>query len=203
MPRLRFVAPLAAILAIAIASVAFAAKVTGGTTTLKLSSATQTALSNNHITVTESGNGYVDPLAGQFTFPISGGNVNLKTFKGFITHKGSVVISNGTKSFSLSHLTIVNNRNGISVDAAVRTHVRKCFTRGGRHHRIRVCLTVYRTHVERVAKVVKAKVSGGSATGTVELTATSAAAINGLAGKHIASAGTPIGTGTTTPTFKK
>ncbi len=202
MPRLRFVAPLAAILAVAIASVALAAKVTGGTTTLKLSSAAQTALSNNHITVT-SGNGYVDPLAGQLTLPIAGGNVNLKTFKGFITHKGSVVVSNGKRSFRLSHLTVVNNKNGVSVDAAVRTSARRCITRGGRRHRIRVCLTVYRTHIERVAKVVNAKVSGGSATGTVELTATSAAAINGLAGKHIASAGTPIGTGTTTPTFKK
>ncbi len=43
--------------------------------------------------------------------------------------------------------------------------------------------------------------SGGTATATVKLTSTGARLFNSLAGKHLASAGTVIGTGSVTPTF--
>jgi hypothetical protein len=59
-----------------------------------------------------------------------------------------------------------------------------------------------RHHVARIATVTDVKVTGGSATGTVNITAATAGLVNLLAGKHVVSAGQVLGTATVTPTLK-
>src|SRR5947209_8015396 len=101
MRRLRFLTALVAVLALAATSAALAAnspftKIKGGTTTLALNSAATTALTAAHLTVTP-----VAPATATgstFTFPISGGRINLKTLHGVIKHHGGITVSNGTKS---------------------------------------------------------------------------------------------------------
>ncbi len=202
MTRVMKVVALAAVLSLALAGVALAAfsKVTGGTTTLTPSSAAVTVLSANHITVTP-----LTPATasgGTFTFPISGGRLNLKTMHGVIRDKGGISVSNGTKTVSLRKPTILSDKHGVSVWALVRGHVaRFCRHIGARHARIR-CVLIARFHTVRIATVTGVTVAGGKATGTAKITAFTARLINRLAGKHVVAAGDVLGSATVAPTLK-
>lgn len=200
MPRLRFVAPLTAILVVAVASVALAAKVTGGTSTLTVNAAAKKFLVNNHITVKTTGtSGYIDPLAGSLTLPIARGSINKKTLNGVIVHKGAVVLSKGSKSITLRDITVVKKGHAIAILAAVRDKARIVCVRV-RHHRLR-CARVLVDRIVKIANVTGGSVKDGTATGTVRLSSASAALVNKVAGKHVVSAGYAVGTGSTTPTF--
>lgn len=199
MSAFRKLAVITAVLSLAITGVALAAysKVTGGTTKITLSSAVTSALSANHLTVTP-----ISPATASgatFTFPIAGGRLDTTTLHGKIRSKGGVTVSNGTQSGTLRQLTVVSNKSGASLWALVRgkTH-RVCTVR--RHHKVR-CVTVSVARSERVATLSDVKVSGSSATATVNLTKASATMINKLAGKQIAKAGDALGTGTIAPTL--
>lgn len=196
MSRLRSLVALTAVLALALASVAVAApnahkvtKVTGGTTNVTLSSAASALLSSNHITVT--------PLApatasgSTFTFPIARGRLNAKN-RGFIVDKGGFALSNGTRTIRVRNLTIDSTKSGVSLYGVVVRAVTV-----GHRGRVRI-----RRGIARVARVTGVKISNGSATGTVRLTGVSAAYINLLAGKKVATAGAPLGQATVTPTLK-
>lgn len=191
MSRLRLIAVLTVIAALAAAGVASAAgsarRVTGGTTTLTLSSAAAKALSDNHLTIA--------PLApatasgSTLSFPIARGRLNSK-LHGFVDQRGGFTISNGSKTARLRRLTVVSSDSGVALRALVAKTVR------ARHGRF-----VVRYYDARIARITGAKVSNSQATGTLRLTAVSAAIINRLAGTHLASAGEPIGTTSVAPTF--
>jgi len=205
MRRLRFLTALVAVLALAVTSAALAAnspftKVKGGTTTLTLNSAATTALTNAHLTVTP-----VAPATASgstFTFPISGGRINQKTLHGFITHRGAITVSNGTKSGTVRSLTIVARGKTAGLYGAVRRSVRgRCHLAGHRPHRHVVCRTVVRWTVVKLATITGVKVSGSSATGQAQLTGDAAKLLNRLSGGSTFKAGQVFGTGTVSPTF--
>ncbi len=205
--RLRVVAPLTAILALALTSVAFAAsptKITGGSTTLTLSPAAAQVLSNNHISASVTGvsSGYTDPMSTTLTFPISGGHVNTTTLVGVVRLKGALALSNGTKTDTLRKLTILSGRHAAALSAEVRVGSRTICRRITRRHRHARCVKVVLYRSERIATVTNVTITGGSATGTVKLTHASADVINDLAGKKVSAAGETIGTGVVTPTLK-
>jgi hypothetical protein len=177
MARLRIAAALATVLATAFVGTALASavKVTGGSATVTPSSAATSLLSSNGITVTP-----VAPASlasGTFTFPILRGRFD-KHLRGVIIEQGGLVLSNGTHSVTIRHLTIDSDRRGVSIDGLVAQ-------RG----------------VVRVARVTGVAVSGTTATGTVHVTAITAAAVNRLAGKHVVGAGAVLGTASITPTL--
>jgi hypothetical protein len=181
MPRIRILTALTVVVALAFASVALAAKVTGGTTTVTASNAAAQALSANHIAIT--------PLApatasgNAFTFPIARGRLNAKTLRGFIVHRGGIAVSNGTRTVRLRRPTIVvANHKRASLFAVVR----------GRRRDV----------VARIARIKDITVSNGSATGTVTITQFTARLLNALAHKPAFKAGDVLGTATTSPTLK-
>ncbi len=199
MPRIRMIVALAAVAALAIPSAAAAAvvRVTGGTTQVTASSAVTSALNANHITVKPLGTATAS--GSTFTFPIVRGRLNTSNLQGVIYHSGGLAISNGTRTLRLSRLTIVSDKSGAFLYSLVagRT-VRSCHAYGRHHHGLR-CVSRTRFTIRRVATVTGVKVSGSTATGNVELTAVAAKAINALAGKSLASAGTVLGTATIAP----
>ena len=103
---------------------------------------------------------------------------------------------------TLRQPTIVSDKHGAWLYAIVRNHAKSSCQPIRLHHPRVQCLIVIRSHSERVAQLIHAKVSGASATATLTLTAASAHLIDTLAGKHVASAGDVLGTGTITPTLK-
>jgi hypothetical protein len=197
MSRFRMLIAITAVAALTFTSFAVAAvtKVTGGTTQITVSSAVSGALSANHITVAALAPATASGTT--FTFPISRGHLNTQNLRGVIVHNGGLSLSNGTKTVRLRKPTIVSTKSGVSLFALVRGRtVRSCHHVA--KHRVR-CVSVTRTVTERIARVTGVKTTSSSATGNVDLTAFSARAINALAGKKIASAGTTIGTATVTP----
>jgi hypothetical protein len=197
MSRFRMLIAITAVAALTFTSLAVAAvtKVTGGTTQITVSSAVSGALSANHITVAALAPATASGTT--FTFPISRGHLNTQNLRGVIVHNGGLSLSNGTKTVRLRKPTIVSTKSGVSLFALVRGRtVRSCHHIS--KHRVR-CLSRTRTVTERIARVTGVKATSSSATGKVNLTAYSAGAINALAGKKIASAGTTIGTATVTP----
>jgi hypothetical protein len=198
MSRIRAVAAVTVVALLAFAGVALAAtkKVTGGTTKVTPSSSAVALLATNHITVT--------PIApatasgGVFTFPITGGRVNTTTFRGVLRNGGGIVLSNGTDTVRVRRIQSVSDRHGAFVFASVGRRVRVHCHR--RHHVLR-CVLVQRTITAKIARVTNGSVSGGSATGTLKITAFTAGVINHLAGHHVVSAGATLGTVTVTPTF--
>jgi hypothetical protein len=184
---IRLIAALAVVASLALASIALAkpaqsVKINGGSTTVTISSAATTVLSNNNLTV--------KPLApatasgSTFTFPVGRGRMNAK-MRGFVITKGGFAFSNATRTVRLRKLTVISNKNGVSIWALAPIHKKKTI--------------IYR--VARIARVTGVTIANKTATGTVKLTALSAGVINNLAGKKVAKAGTPIGTATLSPTF--
>jgi hypothetical protein len=195
----RTIAAITSAAALAVPAVASAAKVTGGTTQITASAAAAKVLSDNHITVS--------PLApatasgATFTFPIAGGTLNTKTLRGFIRHNGGISLSNGTKTVDVRKPTLVSTKQGVSIFALIKRQTsRHCHVT---HHPLRVhCFSVIRWRSERIARVTDVKVNNGTATGTVKITAVTAALVNRLAGKHVVTGGLVLGTASTTPTLK-
>jgi hypothetical protein len=199
MRRFRIAVLLTAIASLAIVGTAFAAKITGGTTTLTPSSAATTLLANNHITVTP-----VAPATaanGAFSFPISGGHINAKTLYGTVRHTGGVQLSNGTRTVVARHLTVVSTKNGAYVWALVRDHSRRICARRPHHPRRVVCVVITRYRTERILKLSGGTVTNGTYTGNATITAATATLINNLAGSNVVSAGAPLGTISIAPTF--
>jgi hypothetical protein len=199
MSRFRLLAALTTVAALALAGVATAkvTKITGGTTSIALSTAASNAMSANGLTAT--------PLApatasgATFTFPIAHGRINAK-LHGFVTNRGGFALSNATVTVRVRRLTIAATKAGVAVFALIPRLAKHRCDVGGVRHRVH-CLLTSRAHVARIARVTGAKVTGSTATGTIELTRASAAVINMLAGKQIVSAGTTIGTGTINATI--
>jgi hypothetical protein len=211
---------LAAVLTVA-ASLAFSGiaaaattKITGGTTTITMSTAASNALAANKLTVTPIAPATESGPA--FSFPITGGRLN-KKLHGFVRDSGGFAISNGTKTVRLRRPTIVSRGHLVTLWAFVRSAAAtKCAPVGkarlahrglrkGRHGlgkvRVKHCATVFRTSRRRIARITNVTVSGGTATGTVNLTAFSAHALNALAGNKLVQPRTAIGTISITPTF--
>jgi hypothetical protein len=205
MRRLPFLTALVAVLALAVTSAALATnppftKVKGGTTTLTLNSAATTALTSAHLTVTP-----VAPATASgstFTFPISGGRVNLKNLHGVIINRGGITVSNGTKSATVRHLTVVSGGKTAGVYGAIRRSVRDhCHLAGHKPNRHLVCRTVVRWTPIKLARITGITVSGSSATGQAQLTGAAAKLLNRLSGGSTFKAGQVFGTGTVSPTF--
>lgn len=189
MTRIRTIAALTAIAALALPGAALAAaKVTGGTTQLTLTSGTSNALRNNHLTITPTAPATAS--GSTFTFPISRGWLNRNNLHGRIGQRGGFRISNGTRTIGVRHLELVSNRRGVSLWGILG---QATFVKQTSRHTA--------TKARRVARLTDFTVSNGSATGTVRLTQLTAKGINFLAGKHIAKGSMPIGTITVTPTF--
>jgi hypothetical protein len=190
MSRIRMLALFTAMAAFALAGVSLAAttakRVTGGTATMTITPAASTALSNHHMTITS-----LAPATASgstLTFPISGGRVNAK-LHGHLVLGGGFALSNGTQTVQLRRLRVVSNASGVSLRARV--------TKSAHNHKGQFRVQYSDALIARVTGV---HVSHGSGTGTVRLTSASASVINKLAGAKIASRGTPVATGTVTPT---
>ncbi len=198
MSRFRLLAALTTVIALALscAAVAQATKITGGTATLTLSTAASNVMTANHLTATP-----IAPATASgstFTFPIARGRV-YPHLHGFVSTRGGVALSNGTRTVRVRRLTVTATRAGIWVYALVPGLARHRCDFGTLRRRIR-CRLSLRAHVARIAHVTGASVASATATGTVRLTPASARVINVLSGKQVARAGTPIGTGTVTVT---
>jgi hypothetical protein len=198
MTRTRTIAALTSAAALAVPGVASATKVTGGSTTITPSAAAAKVLSDNHITVTPLAPATVSGTT--FTFPIARGSLD-KSLHGMIVDNGGISLTNGSKTVNVRKPTIVSTKQGVSIFALVRKPaVRVCHVL---HHPLRGrCVSVARFRSARIATVTDVKITGGSATGTVHITAATAGLVNLLAGKHVVSAGHVLGTASVTPTLK-
>jgi hypothetical protein len=194
MKRIRTIAALTVVVALALTGVAAGAiKIKGGTTEIKLSQAATNVLSANHLTVTP-----LSPAAANassYTFPISHGRLKNRNLHGVVRQRGGFAISNGTRTVKIRHLTLVSRKRGVYLWALVRMAGKKLHGHGASAH-------ATATGVRRIGKVTDVSIKNQTATGTVRLTAFSANGINTLAGKKIAKAGTPIGSITITPTIR-
>jgi hypothetical protein len=192
-------------LAFAGAALANSSKVTGGSTKVTASAAAAALLASNHITVA--------PLAPAttsgttFSFPITGGRFSTRTLRGSVRLGGGLTLSNGTRQITLSRPTVLSTRHGVVLDALVRgpSH-RVCHAIGSHrafgHYRFRTrCLVVARVLTTQVARITDVSISKGTATGTVNVSAFTAQAVNRLAGRHVLSAGTVLGTASTSLTL--
>ena len=197
MSRLRLLAALTIVAALALAGVATAkvTKVTGGNTTITLSSAATAVMSASHLTATP-----IAPATASgstFTFPILRGRLNSK-LHGFVTHRGGFAFSNGTRTIRLRHLTVGSNHAGVSLWALVPQSKRRCHVAAVAPH-VR-CHRVRLDEAARIARLSGVTVTGSTATGTVHLTPVSAGVINKLSGQRVVKAGAPIGTATVSAT---
>jgi hypothetical protein len=202
MSRIRLgAAAVAALVSLALAASALAAvvKVTGGTVTVTPSAAATSLLSTNGITVTPVGK--ATSSSGAFTFPIAGGRLHTKTLHGVVREQGGLDLSNGTNTIKVRRLTLVSDKAGVTLLAVIRTHpAAACSTLAHLRARVR-CRIRTSFRVARIARMTDLSVSNGAATGTVHITAATAAAINDLAGKQVTSAGAVLGTSTVAPTL--
>jgi hypothetical protein len=202
MSRVRIAAAaVAAVASLACAGSALAngSKVTSGSTKVTASAAAAALLTSNHITVA--------PLAPAtasvttFTFPITSGKFNTTALRGFIRHSGGLSLSNATKQVTLRRPTVVSTKHGVVLDALVRGRSHRVCRVVGNHQFKKRCVVVTRLVTARIARITDASISNGSVTGTVNISAFTARAVNRLAGKHMVSAGAVLGTARTTPTL--
>jgi hypothetical protein len=165
-------------------------KITGGTTTITPSAATTQFLTNNGIGVAPIAPATVSN--GVVTLPIAGGRIDPTTLRGFVTHRGGLKFTKGTKSLALRHFLITSSKRGAFLDAA--TPVRRCHAfRARRGGRTRVC--VFRLEGVRVARLSNVvRNPDNSVTADLLLSRQVARFINNVAGKHVVSAGANIGT---------
>jgi hypothetical protein len=195
-PRALLVAAIAALCFMAVgaagAQAATKVKVTGGTTTVTPSAATNQFLANNGISVTA-----LSPATlanGAVAFPIAGGRINPTNLHGFIVHRGGLRFTKGTKSLTLRHFLITSSNRGAFLDAARRARRCSLARRANRRGftRRRVCFT--RLEGVRVARLVNGqRHSDGSVTADLLLSRRAAGFINRLAGHQVVSAGANIG----------
>jgi hypothetical protein len=202
--RLRYAAAITAALVLALTGAALAAspftKITGGKTTLTLSSAAVNAASSAHITGAAIAPATVSGATS--TFPIAGGQVNLSNLHGVIRLKGGFKLTDGTKSGTVRSLTIEAYGKTADLYGVVRGGtVRRCSVVGHVPHRRVICRNVVRSAVVRLAHITGVKQSGAGATGTAALTAASAKLLDQLSGGKTFKAGQVLGAVTVTPTL--
>jgi len=199
MPRLRWIATLTAVAAIACAGVASASvtRVTAGTSQLTLATGANTALTASHLTVTP---GAPATQSGStFTFPVMFGRLNLSTMSGHVAHWGKLIFSNGTTTFRLRRPSIYSNGTTAAVwgqfaDGANRT----CTAIPGKQH-AQTCSTTYTWSKARVGTLTGITHSGNTASATLYPSPALAAHLNNLAGSSTAfSPSTALGTVSTT-----
>lgn len=202
MSRIRMALALSGVLSLSVAGAAIAspqAHINGGTATVTVTPTAAGVLASNNITAkalapaTQSG--------ATFTYPIARGRLNTKTLHGVVVTKGGIQLSNGTKTVTIRELTVDSTKKGMSISALVRGRSFERCRLVGRNHRHARCAVFVRWNLDRIATLTGVTVSGSSATGTVDITARTAAMINRLAGKNIVAAGDPLGTATISPTF--
>ncbi len=197
MSRIKIVL-LAGVLTLIPASVAFAAKITGGTAQVTVSSAAAQVLTSNGISAkalapaTQSGT--------TLTFPVTGGRFNTTTKHGTVRTAGGVELSTSTANVRARHLSVVSDKHGVTVWALVVGRRHLCRLVGHRHPHS-VCHTRLRARFARIATVSNVSITGTSASGTLHITVATAALVNRLAGKTIVHAGDVLGTATISPTF--
>jgi hypothetical protein len=174
-------------------------KITGGTVTVTPSAAAASLLSTNGVAVTPVAPATVS--GGAFTFPIAGGRLTRKSLHGVIRERGGLDISNASETVNLRHLRLLSNHSGVSLYATVRRHPAACVPYAIPHKHGKKCRNAKGLRVAKVARITGVHVSGTSATGTVRVTASTAAIVNHLAGQHIVSVGAVLGTTTISPTL--
>jgi hypothetical protein len=191
MSRIRKVLVLVGVLTLIPVGSALAAKITGGSAQVTVSSATAQLLSSNGVTLqavapaTESGN--------TLTFSVNHGRLGAKHGYGHVSLTGGISLTNGTSTVNLRDLTIVSDRHGVSVRALVVDHHERCRVVGRRHPHS-VCHSHLGVGIARVATLSGATVNATSVSGTVDITQRAADLINRLAGKSIIQAGAELGT---------
>lgn len=154
--------------------------ITGGTTTIKATSATAMFLAKHKVAVTA-----VKPatLTGtSVTLPVKGGVAKAKNLFGVVLHRGAITFTVGTKSLVVRDLTLYKFGKQAHLAALVRGHVVRLGNITG----------------------LKAAISGKTATltGELHLTAAVAALINKLVGHHVVSAGYDFGSFISSLTIK-
>jgi hypothetical protein len=152
--------------------------VAGTQTTITPTSQVTQFLSSHHVTVSAIGPATIS--GGNVTLPISGGFVVKSAKGGVLRHAGGLQFTVGSRSLALTHFVLVNH---------------------GPHGRLLARVGRHRITVARLINATRT-VSGKSGTLTGELTLSAAAAhkINRRLGKHIVSAGTELGTLTSSVT---
>ncbi len=201
MSRVRLVLLLAAVASIALVGTALGAKalkVTGGTATVTPSQAAATLLASNGITVTP-----VAPAtasSGTFTFPIAGGRLTAKKLHGVLRESGGLDVSNATATVRLRRLRLLSSNAGVFLYALVRRPPASCRPYAIPHGHRR-CHAAGGLSIAKIARITGISVANGSATGTVHVTAATAAIVNRLAGQNVVSPGAVLGTTTVTPSF--
>jgi hypothetical protein len=198
MARIYKVVALVAALTLVPAASALAAKITGGTAQVTVSATAAQLLSSNGISATALAPATQSGMT--FTFPIARGHFNLTTKHGRVVTKGGFELSKGINTLRARHLTIISNANGVSVWGLVVDHRHACRVVGHKHPHL-VCHSVLRAGFARIATVANVQITGTTATGTLDLTAAAANALNRLAGQTIAHKGDVLGTATISPTF--
>jgi hypothetical protein len=169
-------------------------RVTGGTTTITPSAATTQFLTNNGISVAALSPATISN--GVVTLPISGGRINPTPLRGFIVHRGGLRFTKGSRSLTLRHFLINSTNRGAFLDAT--TPVRRCHS--ARRHGARVRICVLRAAGVRLARLSNAVRNGNTVTADLLLSHQAARFINRLAGHHVVSAGTNIGSAKVTAT---
>jgi hypothetical protein len=198
MSRIRNLAVLTAVAAIALSGFALAATSTinGGSTRLSISPTASKALATHHLTVRPLVPATAD--GSNFNFPIAAGRLDKSNLRGVIFNRGGFAISNGTRTIKIRRPTILSKQHGVSVWALIGTRWRLRCTHT-KHHG---CFRAFLFSRRRIGRITNISRSGNSASGTLRLTKVSARAINTLAGRVIAKRGSAIGTITIAPTFR-
>lgn len=97
---------------------------TGGVTTLKLASATASALSSHGVSVAPASEAKV--VSSGIAFPIQGGLINAKSLAGSITHDGGLTFTAGGKTLTIRDFTVntvTGSLTGYADQAAARIKI--------------------------------------------------------------------------------
>lgn len=154
--------------------------VTGGTTTIKVSSATAVFLAKHGITATAIAPATLNGAS--LTLPVKGGLVTAKKLVGIVVQRGAVKFATAKKSIVIAKIKVLKVGKVAHVVATVGKRVLPLGTITG---------------LKTVAGDKTATLSG-----ELRLSKAVAAVLNKLAGKHVASAGYDFGSFTTSLTLK-
>ncbi len=153
-------------------------KVTGQQTQITLRTQTVQFLTNHQVTVTAIAPATISGRT--LTLPISGGTVSKNGQRGKLRHRGAVKLSQGSASIRLSHFVVVGHGQHVRVLARV-----------GRDR-----ITV--AHLIDVTRTLTS--TGGTLTGELKLSKAAAHRINHRFHQHVVTAGTDLGSLTSTVT---
>jgi hypothetical protein len=171
-------------------------RVTGGTTTITPSAATTQFLTTNGIGVSALAPATISN--GVVTLPVAGGRINPANLHGFVTHRGGLKFTKGSRSLALRHFVITSANRGAFLDAA--TPVRRCRAFHSRRAQGRVRVCFFRQEGVRLARLSNVVRNGNSVTADLLLSRRAATFINRVAGKQVVAAGANLGSLKTTVT---